>query len=216
MRIVVIGGTGRIGQHMVQKLTLASHEAISLDVVSAARSTGVDLISGDGLAQMLDGAEVVVNLTNSPTFDEMSLDFFRTSMNNLLAAGASAGVGHQVVLSMVGVDRVPQLDYFRAKTMQEELLRQGPTPYSIVRATQFFEFMDTIISWDSDDTAVRLPSACPPPRSSRSPPQTSSTRSSRFPSATRCGASVTSPARTSFASTNWAGSRWPRVATADG
>ena len=158
MKIVVIGGTGRIGQYVVQRLTLASHEVISLDVVSAARSTGVDLITGGGLAHVLEGAEVVVNLTNSPTFDEASMDFFRTSMNNLLAAGASAGVRHHVVLSMVGVDRLPQLAYFRAKAQQEELLRQGPTPYSLLRATQFFEFMETVISWTSDDSIVRLPS----------------------------------------------------------
>jgi uncharacterized protein YbjT (DUF2867 family) len=153
VKIVVFGGTGLIGSQVVQKLTLACHEA-----VPAARYTGVDLITGDGLELILKGAEVVINLTNSPTFDEASLDFFRTSMNNLLAAGASAAVRHQVVLSMVGVDKVPQLDYFRAKAVQEELLRQGPTPYSIVRATQFFEFMDTVISWTSDDKAVRLPS----------------------------------------------------------
>jgi uncharacterized protein YbjT (DUF2867 family) len=152
MKIVVIGGTGLIGAHVVQKLTLASHEAIP-----AARYTGVDLITGDGLEQVLTGAEVVINLANSPTFDEASLDFFRISMTNLLAAGARAGVGHQVVLSIVGVDRVPQVDYFRAKNVQEGLLRRGPTPYSIVRATQFFEFMDTVISWASDDSAVRLP-----------------------------------------------------------
>ena len=152
MKIVVFGGTGVIGSQVVQKLTLASHEA-----VPAARHGGVDLITGDGLEQILEGAEVVINVANSPTFDEASLDFFRTSMNNLLAAGARAGVCHQVVLSMVGVDRVPQVGYFRAKMVQEELLRQGPTPYSIVRATQFFEFMDTVISWTSDDTAVRLP-----------------------------------------------------------
>ena len=158
MKIVVIGGTGRIGQHVVQKLTLASHETISLHVASAARSTGVDLITGEGLEQILKGAEVVINLTNSPTFDEASLGFFRTSMNNLLAAGAAAAVRHQVVLSMVGVDRVPQVDYFRAKALQEELLRHGPTPYSIVRATQFFEFMDTVISWVSNEATVRLPS----------------------------------------------------------
>ena len=158
MKIVVIGGTGRIGPHVVQKLTLASHETISLYVASAARSTGVDLITGDGLEQILKGAEVVINLANSPTFDEASVDFFRSSMNNLLAAGATAAVRHQVVLSMVGVDRVPQVDYFRAKALQEELLRHGPTPYSIVRATQFFEFMDTVISWASDDNTVRLPS----------------------------------------------------------
>jgi uncharacterized protein YbjT (DUF2867 family) len=153
MKIVVFGGTGLIGSQVVQKLILGNHEA-----VCATRSTGVDLITGDGVDQVLKGAEVVINVTDSPTFDESSLDFFRTSMHNLLAAGASAAVGHQVVLSIVGVDRVPQLDYFRAKSIQEELLRQGPTPYSIVRATQFFEFIDTVMSWTSDEIAVRLPS----------------------------------------------------------
>jgi uncharacterized protein YbjT (DUF2867 family) len=153
MKIVVIGGTGLIGTQVVEKLTLGAHEAIP-----AARYTGVDLITGDGLERVLKGAEVVINVANSPSFDEESLDFFHLSMRNLLAAGARAGVGHQVVLSIVGVDRVPQVGYFRAKYLQEELLCQGPTPYSIVRATQFFEFMDTVISWASDDTAVRLPS----------------------------------------------------------
>jgi uncharacterized protein YbjT (DUF2867 family) len=153
MKLAVIGGTGLIGSQVVQKLTAAGHEA-----VPAALSTGVDLITGKGLDQALEGAEVVVNLANSPTFDEASVDFFRTSMNNLLAAGESAGVLHQVILSIVGVDQVPQLDYYRAKTLQEDLLRQGPTPYSIVRATQFFEFMDAVLSETSDDTTVRLPS----------------------------------------------------------
>src|SRR6201999_4356785 len=105
----------------------------------------------------LKGAEVVVNLSNSPTFDEASLEFFRASMSNLLAAGKRAGVRHQVILSIVGVDQVPELDYYRAKALQEELLRRGPTPYSIVRATQFFEFMDAVLSWTSDDSTVRLP-----------------------------------------------------------
>ena len=153
MKLTVIGGTGLIGSQVVQKLTAAGHEA-----VPAAPSTGVDLITGKGLDQALEGAEVVVNLANSPTFDEASLGFFRTSMNNLLAAGESAGVLHQVILSIVGVDQVPQLDYYRAKALQEDLLRQGPTPYSIVRATQFFEFMDAVLSETSDDTTVRLPS----------------------------------------------------------
>lgn len=152
MKLTVIGGTGLIGSQVVQKLTAAGHEA-----VPAAPSTGVDLITGEGLEQALEGAEVVINLANSPTFDEASLDFFRTSMNNLLAAGERAGVRHQVILSIVGVDQVPQLDYYRAKTLQEDLLRQGPTPYSIVRATQFFEFMDAVLSETSDDTTVRLP-----------------------------------------------------------
>jgi uncharacterized protein YbjT (DUF2867 family) len=153
MKLTVIGGTGLIGSQVVQKLTAAGHDA-----VPAALSTGVDLITGKGLDQALEGAEVVVNLANSPTFDEASLGFFRTSMNNLLAAGESAGVRHQVILSIVGVDQVPQLDYYRAKTLQEDLLRKGPTPYSIVRATQFFEFMDAVLFWTSDDTTVRLPS----------------------------------------------------------
>ncbi|NKY28635.1 SDR family oxidoreductase [Nocardia gamkensis] len=152
MQITVLGGTGRIGSQVVRKLTAAGHEA-----VPAAMSTGVDLITGKGLDQALEGAEVVIDLANSPTFDEASLDFFRASMDNLLAAGQTAGVRHQVVLSIVGVDQVPQLDYYRAKTLQEELLRQGPTPYSIVRVTQFFEFMDAVLSWTADGDTVRLP-----------------------------------------------------------
>jgi uncharacterized protein YbjT (DUF2867 family) len=152
MKLTVIGGTGLIGSQVVKKLTAAGHEAIP-----AAPSTGVDLITGKGLDQALEGAEVVINLANSPTFDKSSLDFFRTSMSNLLAAGESAGVRHQVILSIIGVDQVPQLDYYRAKTLQEDLLRQGPTPYSIVRATQFFEFVDATLSWTSDSDTVRLP-----------------------------------------------------------
>ncbi len=152
MKLVVIGGTGRIGSQVVQKLTAAGHEA-----VPAAPSTGVDLITGKGLDKALEGADVAVDVANSPTFDAASVDFFRTSMNNLLTAGEHAGVGHQVVLSIVGVDQVPELDYYRAKTLQEDLLRRGPTPYSIVRATQFFEFMDATLSWTSDGDTVRLP-----------------------------------------------------------
>jgi uncharacterized protein YbjT (DUF2867 family) len=152
MRFTVIGGTGLIGSQVVRLLADAGHEA-----VPAALSTGVDLITGKGLDGAVEGADTVVNLANSPTFDEASLDFFRTSMGNLLAAGERAGVGHQVVLSIVGVDKVPALDYYRAKALQEELLQQGPTPYSIVRATQFFEFMDAVLSWTSDAETVRLP-----------------------------------------------------------
>ncbi|WP_459546594.1 SDR family oxidoreductase [Nocardia sp. X0981] len=152
MKATVVGGTGRIGSQVVQQLTAAGHEA-----VAAAPSTGVDLISGEGLDRAVAGAEVVIDLANSPTFDEASLEFFRTSMDNLLAAGARAGVRHQVLLSIVGVDQVPQLDYYRAKALQEELLRNGPTPYSIVRATQFFEFIDAVLSWTSEEDTVRLP-----------------------------------------------------------
>jgi uncharacterized protein YbjT (DUF2867 family) len=152
MKLVVIGGTGLVGSQVVQKLTAAGHEA-----VPAAPDTGVDLITGNGLDQVLAGAEVVINVANSPTFDEASLDFFRTSMTNLLAAGERAGVRHQVILSIVGVDQVPKLDYYRAKALQEDLLRHGPTPYSIVRATQFFEFMEPTMSMTSDASTVRLP-----------------------------------------------------------
>jgi uncharacterized protein YbjT (DUF2867 family) len=152
MKLVVIGGTGLIGSQVVQKLTAAGDQA-----VPAALNTGVDVITGHGLDQALEGAEVVVNVANSPTFDEASLGFFATSMNNLLAAGERAGVRHQVVLSIVGADQLPDLVYYRAKVLQEDLLRQGPTPYSIVRATQFFEFMNALLSESSDDATVRLP-----------------------------------------------------------
>ncbi|MEV6578707.1 NAD(P)H-binding protein [Streptomyces sp. NPDC051582] len=153
MKTTVIGGTGLIGSQLVSTLRAAGHE-----VVPASLSSGVDLLTGEGLDAALAGADTVVNVSNSPTFDEASLEFFRTTTDNLLAAGERAGVGHQVILSIVGVDQVPQLDYYRAKTLQEELLKQGPTPYSIVRATQFFEFMDAVLSWTADEHTVRLPS----------------------------------------------------------
>ncbi|MFC8535670.1 SDR family oxidoreductase [Streptomyces sp. NPDC057249] len=152
MKITVIGGTGLIGSQLVSKLREAGHTA-----EPASLSTGVDLLTGQGLDEALAGAETVVNVSNSPTFDEASPDFFRTTMGNLLTAGEQAGVRHQVVLSIVGVDQVPQLDYYRAKTLQEELLRNGPAAYSVVRATQFFEFMDAVMSWTSDEDTVRLP-----------------------------------------------------------
>ena len=152
MKIIVIGGTGLIGSQVIEKLIATGHEA-----VPAAPSTGVDVLTGAGLGEALEGADVVVNLANSPTFDAASLDFFRTSMTNVLAAGERAGVGHQVVLSIVGVDQVPDVDYYRAKVLQEQLLRSGPTPYSIVRATQFFEFVDAVLSWTTEGDIVRLP-----------------------------------------------------------
>jgi len=152
MKLVVIGGTGLVGSQVVRKLTAAGHEAIP-----AAPDTGVDLITGKGLDEALAGADVVINVANSPTFDDASLDFFRTSMSNLLAAGERTGVRHQVILSIIGVDQVPDLVYYQAKALQEDLLRHGPTPYSIVRATQFFEFMEPTIAVTSDASTVRLP-----------------------------------------------------------
>ncbi|MFC9343499.1 SDR family oxidoreductase [Streptomyces sp. NPDC057020] len=152
MKITVIGGTGLIGSQVVALLRKAGH-----DVVAASLSSGVDLLTGAGLDEALAGARTVVNVSNSPTFDDQSLDFFRTTVTNLLGAGERAGVRHQVALSIVGVDQVPDLVYYRAKVLQEDLLRDGPTPYSIVRATQFFEFMDAVLSWTATDGEVLLP-----------------------------------------------------------
>ena len=153
MKIAVIGGTGLIGSQVVKILNAGGHEAVPHSL-----STGVNVVSGEGLPKALEGADVVVNLTNSPTFDDASPAFFRQSMDNLLTAAAAAGVGHAVILSIVGAELVPDLVYYRAKVLQEDLLKAGPVPYSIVRATQFFEFVDSVLSWTSDETTVRLPS----------------------------------------------------------
>lgn len=152
MKVAVIGGTGLIGSQVVQNLNAAGHEAVPHSL-----STGVDVLTGQGVDAALAGADVVVNLTNSPTFDDASLAFFQTSMDNLLAAAQREGVGHFVILSIVGVDQVPELDYYRAKTLQEDILKAGPVPYSIVRATQFMEFIDAVLSWTADNDTVRLP-----------------------------------------------------------
>jgi len=152
MKIAVLGGTGLIGSQVVQDLAAHGHEAVPLSP-----SNGVDLLTGEGLDQGLKGADTVVNLTNSPTFDEQSPGFFRTTMDNMLAAALREGVGHAVILSIVGVDQVPGLDYYRAKVLQEDILRAGPIPWSIVRATQFFEFVPAVLSWTSDEHTVRLP-----------------------------------------------------------
>ncbi|MFF0061366.1 SDR family oxidoreductase [Streptomyces sp. NPDC005279] len=153
MKFTVLGGSGRIGTQVVERLTADGH-----DVVPASLSTGVDVISGKGLAQVLEGADTVINLTNSPVFDETSIDFFETSMNNIAVAAEAAGVRHHVILSIVGVDQVPQLDYYRAKVAQENVLENAPTPYSIVRATQFSEFVEPVLAMTTDGDTVRLPS----------------------------------------------------------
>ncbi|MFI8458156.1 SDR family oxidoreductase [Kitasatospora sp. NPDC085464] len=152
MKVAVIGGTGLIGSRVVQNLNASGHQAVPHSL-----STGVDVITGQGLEEAVAGADVVVNLTNSPTFDDASLVFFRISMDNLLAASHKGGVGHAVILSIVGVDQVPDLDYYRAKVLQEETLKAGPVPYSIVRATQFMEFMDATLAMTADGDTVRLP-----------------------------------------------------------
>ncbi|WP_411127863.1 SDR family oxidoreductase [Streptomyces sp. x-19] len=152
MKFAVIGGTGLIGSQVVKKLNAAGHEAVPHSM-----STGVDVITGQGVEEAVAGADVMVNLTNSPTFDDASLAFFQTSMENLLAAGQKCGVGHAVILSIVGTDHVPGLAYYRAKTLQEDILKAGPVPYSIVRATQFMEFVAAVLSWTTEGGVVRLP-----------------------------------------------------------
>ncbi len=152
MKIAVIGGTGLIGSQVVKILNASAHEA-----VPHSPSTGLDLLSGQGLPEALKGADVVVNLTNSPTFDDASPAFFQKTMDNLLSAAKDAGVGHAVILSIVGAELVPDLVYYRAKVLQEDILKAGPVPYSIVRATQFYEFIDAVLSWTADENTVRLP-----------------------------------------------------------
>jgi uncharacterized protein YbjT (DUF2867 family) len=152
MEFAVFGGTGLIGSRVVQRLNAAGHTATPHSL-----STGVDLLTGQGVDAALAGADVIVNLTNSPTSDDASIAFFQTSMDNLLGSAERAGTGHFVIMSIVGVDQVPELPYYRAKTLQENILKAGPVPYSIVRATQFMEFIDTILSRTADNDTVRLP-----------------------------------------------------------
>ncbi len=137
MKIVVIGGSGLIGSKTVNRLRDAGHE-----VVAASPNTGVNTITGEGLPEALAGAQVVVDVANSPSFeDKAALEFFQTSGRNLLAAEATAGVGHHVALSVVGTERLQQSGYFRAKLAQEKLIKASGIPYTIVRSTQFFEFL---------------------------------------------------------------------------
>jgi len=154
MKIVVIGGTGRIGSLLVASLKAHGHEA-----VPAAPNTGVDVLTGKGLSQALAGAEVVVDLMNSPTFDAAAITFFQTAGRNLLAAEEAAGVGHHVALSIVGADRLPASGYLRGKVAQETLIKESRVPYTIIRSTQFFPFIEGIIQAGAKDGQIRLPSA---------------------------------------------------------
>jgi uncharacterized protein YbjT (DUF2867 family) len=152
MKITVIGGTGLIGSKLVNKLRQDGH-----DPLAASLDTGVNTITGEGLAEALEGAQVVVDVANAPAWDdEAVLDFFQTSSHNLLAAETAAGVGHHVTLSVVGTDRLPESGYFRAKLAQEEAVKAGPVPYTIVRATQFFEFIGRIADSSTEGDTVRL------------------------------------------------------------
>jgi uncharacterized protein YbjT (DUF2867 family) len=155
MKIVVVGGTGRLGSQVVAELQGRGHEA-----VAAAPSTGFDTISGAGVAEGLSGVQVVVDVSNSPSFeDEAVLQFFKTSTGTLLAAEQKAGIAHHVVLSIVGADREPDSGYLRAKVAQEQMVADGGVPFTIIRATQFFEFLGAIADSNTTDGTVRLPSA---------------------------------------------------------
>ena len=153
MKIVVIGGTGLIGSKVVAKLSALGHEAIP-----ASPNSGVNTLTGEGLAEVLKGAQVVVDVSNSPSFEDTAvMNFFQTSTRNLLSYEAAAGVGHHVALSVVGSDRLSQSGYLRAKVAQEKLIKGGSIPYSIVHATQFFEFVNRIADEATTGNSVHLP-----------------------------------------------------------
>ncbi|MEV0351191.1 SDR family oxidoreductase [Nonomuraea sp. NPDC050680] len=152
MKIVVIGGTGLIGSKLVTKLREHGHEA-----VAASPNTGVNTLTGEGLDEVLTDASVVVDVSNSPSFERAAvMEFFETSTRNLLAAEAAAGVGHHVALSVVGTERMPENGYFRAKIAQEQLIEKSSIPFSIVHATQFFEFVRGIADEATDGDQVRI------------------------------------------------------------
>jgi uncharacterized protein YbjT (DUF2867 family) len=153
MKIVVIGGTGLIGSKLVNKLREAGH-----DTLAASPDSGVDILTGEGLAEALDEVDVVVDVSNAPAWDDAAvMDFFLTSSRNILAAETAAEVGHHVALSVVGTDRLPESGYFRAKLAQEEAIKAATVPYTIVRATQFFEFLGRIADSNTDGETVRIP-----------------------------------------------------------
>lgn len=154
MKIVVIGGTGLIGSKVVAKLNERGYEA-----VAASPNSGVNTLTGEGLAEVLKGASVVVDVSNSPSFEDAPvMEFFQTSTRNLLKYEAAAGVGHHVALSIVGCERLPGSGYMRAKVAQEKLIKESSIPYSIVRATQFFEFLTRIADSATEGNTVHLPS----------------------------------------------------------
>jgi uncharacterized protein YbjT (DUF2867 family) len=152
MKLVIIGGTGLIGSKLVAKLREHGHDA-----VAAAPDTGVNTLTGEGLAEALHGAAVVVDVSNSPSFEDAAvMEFFTTSTRNLLEAAGAAGVTHYVALSVVGTERLPESGYFRAKVAQERLIKESSIPYSIVHATQFFEFVKNIAAAATEGNTVRL------------------------------------------------------------
>jgi uncharacterized protein YbjT (DUF2867 family) len=153
MKIVVIGGTGLIGSKLIQRLRADGH-----DLLAASPNTGVDIITGQGLAEALAGAQVVVDVSNAPDWDDAAvMEFFQTSARNVLAAETAAGIGHHVALSVVGTDGLQGSGYFRAKLAQEEAIKAAPVPSTILRATQFFEFIGRIADSSTHDETVPLP-----------------------------------------------------------
>ena len=155
IKIVVIGGSGLIGKKLVNDLRERGHEA-----VPASPSSGVNTLTGEGLAEALKGAQVVVDVSNAPSWEDKAvLEFFETSSRNVLAAEAAAGVKHHVALSVVGTDRLLASGYFRAKLAQEKLIKASRIPYTIVRSTQFFEFVGGIAQFATEGATVRLPPA---------------------------------------------------------
>ncbi|MBA2937722.1 SDR family oxidoreductase [Paenibacillus sp. CGMCC 1.16610] len=155
MKIVVIGGSGLIGKKLVNNLRELGH-----DVVAASPSLGINSVTGEGLGEAISGAEVVVDVSNAPSWEDQAvLEFFETSTRNLLAAEAAAGVKHHVALSVVGTDGLLESGYFRAKMAQEEMIKASKVPYTIVRATQFFEFVESIAQFSTEGQTVRMPSA---------------------------------------------------------
>lgn len=155
MKITVMGATGQIGAKVVELLSREGH-----DVVAASRSSGADVLTGDGVAGALGGADVLVDVTNSPSFEDGPvMDFFRRSATNLVAAGRAAGIGHYVALSIVGADRLPESGYMRAKVVQEKAVAESGLPYTIVRATQFHEFAEMITGSLVVGDQVRVPDA---------------------------------------------------------
>jgi uncharacterized protein YbjT (DUF2867 family) len=153
MKIVVMGGTGLIGSKLVEKLREAGHEPLA-----ASPDSGVDALTGEGLTEALEAAGVVVDVLNAPNWSDAAvLEFFQTSTRNILAAAATVGVSHHVALSVVGTDRLPDSGYFRAKLAQEKAIKGAAVPYTIVRATQFFEFIGRVADSNTDGQTVRVP-----------------------------------------------------------
>jgi uncharacterized protein YbjT (DUF2867 family) len=152
MKIVIIGGTGRIGRNVVGRLQALGH-----DPVAASPATGVDTITGEGLADVMSGADAVVDVSNAPVWEDDAVrEFFTTSSRNLLAAERKAGVKHHLAVSIVGTDRLPDSGYLRAKVAQEAVIEVGPIPYTILRSTQFFEFLSQIVETGAEGDSVRL------------------------------------------------------------